>query len=178
MLSILDPFFLEKRNEIKVHRRWPLTWGLGDYDHWVMLSISYPFFLQKRHEIKVHLRWPFTWGLGLNFSSTDDHWAINWVFWIILKPGLKRCILIYCQTSLTMCLFFHYRSEWEARYKRAASWQRDEWHRLWKKREKAIKNYLNAKALDFLLIRNVANGLISRKEQIVKCTSNGHVMDN
>lgn len=82
----------------------------------------------------------------------------------------------YFQTSLTMCLFFHYRSEWDARYKRAAR-QRDEWQGTWKKRENPIKVYLNDKKFDFLLFCNVANDLIPEKDSFAKFTSNGHVMD-
>ena len=48
---------------------------------------------------------------------------------------------------------------------------------LGKKREKTIKIYFNAKTVDFLLIRNVANGLIPEKNRFAKGTSNGHVVD-
>ena len=83
MLSILDPFFLEKRHENKVHLRWHFTWGLGlDCSCTYLIVITelcWVFwipFLWKNDKKLIHLRWPFIWGLGLNFSSTNDHWAI------------------------------------------------------------------------------------------------------
>jgi hypothetical protein len=60
-----------------------------------------------------------------------------------------------------MCLFFHFRSEWDGQYKGGKAKGRVT--RDLEKKGKAIKINLNAKTVDFLLIRNVAKDLIPQK---------------